>query len=271
MDLIENYQIRINQNIERLLPDFTKEPRRLHEAMYHAVMSGGKRIRPLLTYATGLCFTSDPIKMDNVAVAVELMHCYSLVHDDLPCMDDDDFRRGKPSCHKAFDEGTAVLTGDALQCLAFEIVSREGNSRLVSILTHAGGSFGMAGGQQLDLEAKNKMVSENEAETIHRLKTGALFSAAVELGALSAGCEDETTLSHLRALGILIGLIFQWKDDMEDRVITEVKVKSDCLKKLAYLFKQIELLLNRIGGDPQFLNLIISLLKPSREVLLTQK
>lgn len=268
MDFIENYQTRINRNIERLLPDFTQKPRRLHEAMYHAVMPGGKRIRPLLTYATGLCFTSDPVKMDNVAVAVELMHCYSLVHDDLPCMDDDDFRRGKLSCHKAFDEGTAVLTGDALQCLAFEIVAREGNPRLISTLTYAGGSFGMTGGQQLDLEAKNKMVPEDEVETIHRLKTGALFSAAVELGALSTGYEEETTLSHLRELGILIGLIFQWKDDLEDQVIAEVKAQSDYLKRLAHLFKQIELLLNKIEGDPQFLNLIINLLKPSREVFL---
>lgn len=231
MNFIENYQTRINQNLERLLPNFTQEPRRLHEAMYHAVMPGGKRIRPLLTYATGLCFSSDPVKMDNSAIAIELMHCYSLTHDDLPCMDDDDFRRGQPSCHKAFGEGTAILTGDALQCLAFEIVAREGNPRLISTLTRAGGSFGMAGGQQLDLEAKNKMVSKKEVETIYRLKTGALFSAAVELGALSVGCEEETTLSHLRELGILIGLIFQWKDDIEDQVINEVKAQSDMLKK----------------------------------------
>ena len=270
MDFIENYRTRINQNLERFLPDSTQEPHRLHEAMYYAVMSGGKRIRPLLTYATGLSFTSDPVKMDNAAVSIELIHCYSLTHDDLPCMDDDDFRRGQPSCHKAFDEGTAVLTGDALQCLAFEIVAREDNPRLISILTRAVGSFGMAGGQQLDLEAKNKTISEKEVETIHRLKTGALFSAAVELGALSVGCEEEITLSHLRELGILIGLIFQWKDDTEDQeVINEVKAQPDRLKNLAHLFKQTELLLNKVECDPQFLNLIIEFLKPSHEIFLT--
>ena len=269
MDFIENYRTRINQNLERLLPDCTQEPRRLHKAMYYAVMSGGKRIRPLLTYATGLCFASDPVKMDNAAVAVELIHCYSLVHDDLPCMDDDDFRRGQPSCHKAFDEGTAILTGDALQCLAFEIVAREDNPRLIATLTRAGGSFGMAGGQQLDLEAKNKMVSEKQVETIYRLKTGALFSAAVELGALSVGCEGETTFSHLRELGTLIGLIFQWKDDLEDKVITKAEAQSAILKNLADLSKQTKLLLSTIEGDTQFLNLIIEFLKPSSEVFLT--
>ena len=269
MDFIENYRVRINQNLEKILPDFTQKPRRLHEAMYHAVMSGGKRIRPLLTYATGLCFASNPLKMDNSAVAVELMHCYSLTHDDLPCMDDDDFRRGQPSCHKAFGEGTAILAGDALQCLAFEIVAREGNPRLLSVLARAGGSFGMAGGQQLDLETKNKTVSKKEVKTIYLLKTGALFSAAVELGALSAGCKEETTLSHLRELGMLIGLIFQWKDDIEDQVINEAKEQSDVLKNLSYSFEQVELLLNRIEFDPQFLNLIINFLKPSCEIFLT--
>lgn len=268
MDFTENYQTRINQNLERLLPNCTQEPRRLHAAMYHAVMSGGKRIRPLLTYATGLCFASDPVKMDNAAVAVELMHCYSLVHDDLPCMDDDDFRRGQPSCHKAFDEGTAILTGDALQCLAFEIVAREDNPQLITTLARAGGSFGMAGGQQLDLEAKNKTVSKKQVETIYRLKTGALFSAALELGALSVGCEEEET-ALLRELGTLIGLIFQWKDDIEDQAITEEKAQSVVLKNLTHLFKRTELLLNKIDGNTQFLTLLIDFLKPSREVFLT--
>ncbi|QTS84046.1 polyprenyl synthetase family protein [Coxiella endosymbiont of Amblyomma nuttalli] len=263
MNFIENYQARINQNLRGFLPDHTREPCRLHEAMHYAVTSGGKRIRPLLTYATGLCFTGDPVKMDNSAVAVELMHCYSLVHDDLPCMDNDDFRRGQPSCHKAFNEGTAILVGDALQCLAFEILTRENNPRLIAILARAGGSCGMIGGQQLDLEAKNKTISEKQIKTIHRLKTGSLFRAAVELGALSVGYEEEAILSYLRELGTLIGLIFQRKDDIEDQAIGEIRVQATVSKNLTHLFKQTESLLGKIEGNTRFFNLIIDFLKPT--------
>lgn len=266
MNFIQTYQERVNHHLERLLPDRTEEPTRLHEAMYYAVMSGGKRIRPLLTYATGLCFGGDPRKMDNAAAAVEFIHCYSLVHDDLPAMDDDDFRRGKPSCHKAFDEATAILTGDALQSLAFEMLARENKPRLIATLAHACGSLGMAGGQQLDLEAKNKALSQKQIEKIHHLKTAALFSAAIELGALSADCVDEKILKKLRELGTLIGLIFQWKDDLDDQTIKDQKTQSIIVDNINHLFKKTKQLLNQLEGNTTFLNLMIDLLQSSKAI-----
>ena len=257
MSFISIYQERINRELESIFLGRKKVSARLHEAMIYAVMPGGKRIRPLLTYATGMHLQADLAPIDNVACAIELMHAYSLVHDDLPEMDDDDFRRGKLSCHKAFDAATAILTGDALQCLAFEMLARNNNPQLIDVLANACGSQGMAGGQQLDLEfKKNKEVTSEQIEIIHRLKTGALFSAAIELGALSSGCVDKNKLQKLRELGIIIGVIFQCQDD----IIDQGDEKTPPIMRMSELFNQVECLLNELEGDNSLFHELIHFL-----------
>lgn len=223
-ETIAAYQQRLNQALEQYLPTETTAPQRLHRAMRYAVFNGGKRIRPLLVYATGEALAIAPSQLDAIACAIECVHAYSLIHDDLPAMDDDDLRRGLPTCHKAFDEATAILAGDALQTLAFQILASEqlthftAEQRLAMVraLALASGSIGMAGGQALDLEATGRTLTLAELETIHRLKTGALIQASVNITALAA---PELSLSKLRDLNRYaecIGLAFQVQDDILD-------------------------------------------------------
>src|SRR5205085_9594708 len=177
---------RVEDVVDRLLPSAGEAPQRLHEAMRYAVLGGGKRVRGLLAYAAGELTGADPAVVDHAAAAVELIHAYSLIHDDLPCMDDDDLRRGKPACHVAFGEATALLAGDALQSFAFEILARAGMSDsagAVLVLARAAGSHGMAGGQAIDLVSVDQMLELSELERMHRLKTDALIRAADRLGA----------------------------------------------------------------------------------------
>lgn len=253
------YQKRVNEKLESILLPKTQMTCRLHKAMIYTVMSGGKRIRPLFTYATGISFGCDPTRLDNAACAIELMHTYSLVHDDLPAMDDDDFRRGKLSCHKVFGEATAILTGDALQCLAFDILARDGNARLVSVLANACGPLGMVLGQQLDLETQYKEATSEKIEIIHRLKTGALFRAAIELGVLTAGCVNEKKIQRWCELGMTIGLIFQCQDDLVDEVIGDKKIPL--ASRVNDLFNKVELLLNKLKGDDIFFGELIHFLR----------
>jgi geranylgeranyl pyrophosphate synthase len=217
---------RCQQRIEQYLGDWLNAmpaPARLQEAMCYAVLGGGKRLRPLLVYAAGHDCGADWAVLDPAAAAVELIHCYSLVHDDLPAMDDDDLRRGRPSCHKAFDEATAILVGDALETLAFTVLtshdqpwSSDNRLAAVRILAEAAGATGMVGGQMLDIEAENRSISVPELEHLHRLKTGALIMASVRLGALAAGCTDAALLNGLDQFAGLIGLAFQVQDDLLD-------------------------------------------------------
>ncbi len=216
-------QQRIDNRLAGWLPEPDVQPARLHEAMRYAVLGGGKRMRPLLVYATGMSLGTDPNCLDIPAASVELIHAYSLIHDDLPAMDNDDLRRGRPSCHKAFDEATAILAGDALQSLAFELLASNRAHPNASIqlemlktLAHASGSLGMAGGQCLDLESEGKTLNLESLENIHRLKTGALIRASVRLGALTAGCEDEDVLMLLDEFAAYLGLAFQIQDDVLD-------------------------------------------------------
>jgi len=215
-------QQRINRYLEQQLPPLSNAPERLHRAMHYAVLNGGKRLRPLLVYASGTAFGRKLETLDAPAAAVELIHCYSLVHDDLPAMDDDDLRRGKPTCHKAFNEATAILVGDALQSFAFEHLCNQSELpeniklRMIKTLAIASGSQGMAGGQDLDLAAENKACELTQLETIHRLKTGALIQASIQLGAIAAGYDDHTTLSQLKKFAEYIGLAFQIHDDILD-------------------------------------------------------
>lgn len=212
---------RIEQVLNRLLPAANTQPNRLHQAMRYAALGAGKRVRPFLVYSAGVMLGADETLLDAPAGAVELIHAYSLVHDDLPAMDDDDLRRGRPTCHRAFDEATAILVGDALQTLALEILSTapgvDAATRLAMLTTlaQASGSQGMAGGQALDLAAVGQTIDLAALEQMHRLKTGALISASVQLGALTAHA-DASTQAQLARYARAIGLAFQVRDDILD-------------------------------------------------------
>ena len=204
------------------LPAIDAEPRALHAAMRHAALLGGKRMRPLLVHASGALFDADPLALDTPAVAIELIHAYSLVHDDLPAMDDDDLRRGQPTVHVAFDEATAILAGDALQSLAFAVladapVDADTRVELLRTLATAAGSNGMCGGQALDLGATGdgSTLTVAELEHLHRCKTGALIRAAVRMGA-SCGHAGATDLARLDDYADALGLAFQVRDDILD-------------------------------------------------------
>jgi len=193
----------------------------LNKAMQYATLNGGKRIRPILAYGATLAIGSDLANADRAACAVELMHCYSLVHDDLPAMDDDDLRRGRPTVHKAFDEATAILVGDALQSLAFEVIADSEadpatSLKMVKVLATASGYEGMVAGQAFDFEAVGKPLGLEQLQAMHLLKTGALISASVELGALSAPQLQDKQLAALRRYAALIGLAYQVQDDILD-------------------------------------------------------
>jgi farnesyl diphosphate synthase len=209
--------------LSRLLPSADVAPRRLHEAMRYAVLGGGKRVRPLLAFAAGEVVGAPIERAAVVAAAVELIHAYSLVHDDLPCMDDDVLRRGRPTCHVEFDEATALLVGDALQSLAFDLLSGRtlaadprGQLEMVRLLACAAGSRGMAGGQAIDLEATGKALSLTELEFMHIHKTGALIRCSVLLGAHCGASLEAEELARLDRFAKYIGLAFQVVDDVLD-------------------------------------------------------
>jgi len=209
------------------LPKTDCVPERLHDAMRYSVLGGGKRVRPLLAFAAGELASADIERVTVTAAAVELIHAYSLVHDDLPCMDDDVLRRGKPTCHKAFDEATALLTGDSLQTLAFELLAEkcladapETQLIMITQLARASGSRGMAGGQAFDLASVGKTLSLPELEFMHIHKTGALIRAAVMLGARCSSHLDETQLERLDHFAKSVGLAFQVVDDLLDTEAT---------------------------------------------------
>jgi farnesyl diphosphate synthase len=244
------WRARVDAVLERALPSASEPPRHLHAAMRHAALDGGKRMRPLLVYATGIAFGAAPAALDAPAAAVELIHAYSLVHDDLPAMDDDALRRGKPTVHVAFDEATAILAGDALQALAFELIAdaplaADARVAMLRELAVAAGVRGMCGGQALDIDATgmakrgqsevsrrgSRQIAEHQREIhsdpfslpfslsqlerLHALKTGALLRAAVRLGALAAGVDAEGR-EHLDRYADALGLAFQIRDDLLD-------------------------------------------------------
>lgn len=218
------YLERVEKTLDAVLPDAGTHPARLHEAMRYAVFNGGKRIRPTLAYATGEALGVPLDRLDHAAAAVELIHCYSLVHDDLPAMDDDDVRRGKPTCHRAFDEATAILVGDALQALAFrtlanhvpDAVPAEARLEMVALLSLAAGSRGMAGGQMIDLQAVGQPMDVAQLEDMHIHKTGALIRASVLLAALCDPALSTDTRRHLDHFAKCLGLAFQIQDDVLD-------------------------------------------------------
>jgi geranylgeranyl pyrophosphate synthase len=210
--------------LERALPLASQEPTSLHRAMRYSTLGGGKRLRPCLAYGAALACGGTLAQADAAGASVEMIHAYSLIHDDLPAMDDDDLRRGKPTCHIAFGEATAILAGDALQALAFEVLASDTSAargaatrvEMLRVLASACGSHGMAGGQAFDLDAVGHKLTQAELERMHVHKTGALIRASVHLGALAAGERDDTRIESLLRYGHAVGLAFQIRDDILD-------------------------------------------------------
>ena len=217
-------QNRVEKALEDRLPSGQLLPQKLHQAMRYCVLDGGKRMRPMLTYCTGKTLGITPEALDGPACAVEFIHVYSLIHDDLPAMDDDDLRRGKATCHVAFDEATAILAGDALQALAFEILAHdpsitataEGRLKMIVALAKASGSQGMVGGQAIDLQSVGTRLNLPELENMHIHKTGALIRASVNMATLAKADIDSTVATKLDHYAKCIGLSFQVKDDILD-------------------------------------------------------
>lgn len=217
-------QVRVNAQLTQLLANHPSPSKELNEAMSYGLLNGGKRLRPFLVYATGQLLGAKLEDLDRPAAAIELIHTYSLVHDDLPAMDDDDLRRGKPTCHKQFSEATAILVGDALQTLAFQYLAHPEQPAalaLVANLAQASGSQGMVGGQMLDLAAEGtaNQLSLEELEQLHLHKTGALITSAVTLGAL-VGQANASQLTNLHSFAKALGLAFQVEDDVLDIIGT---------------------------------------------------
>jgi geranylgeranyl pyrophosphate synthase len=221
-EFIDDVKQRTHEALDRLVPAAIVEPTRLHEAIRWSLFAGGKRIRPVIVFATGQTFGASFEQLETTAAAIEMIHTYSLIHDDLPSMDDDDLRRGKATCHKQFGEATAILAGDVLQTLAFKSIAEDANlpaeirAGLIStIATGAGTPSGMVSGQQLDLEGEGESLDINNVEQIHLQKTGALISAAAASGAIIGGA-SENELSSIGSYGQKLGLLFQITDDLLD-------------------------------------------------------
>ena len=227
---LDIYQKRVNAALDKYLPKEDPPEHNLAEAIRYSVIGGGKRIRPAMVYAAGEAMGVKTNLLDIPACAVEMIHAYSLVHDDLPAMDDDDLRRGRPTCHKAFDEATAMLAGDALQALAYEILAKDDHEELtpehriemLSLLTEASGAHGMAGGQAVDLASVGKQLTLEQLEHMHQLKTGALIRASVLLGGMCKQDVSQQELDLLSNYASCIGLSFQIQDDILD-VVSDTK------------------------------------------------
>jgi farnesyl diphosphate synthase len=231
---IAHYTERVAAKLDSILPAATHSPQLLHEAMRYAVFNGGKRVRPLLVYAVGECLQISEQVLDAPAAAIELIHAFSLVHDDLPAMDDDDLRRGKPTVHRQYDEATAILAADALQPLAFSVLAdipnapRQTRSRLVKMVADACGSLGMTGGQSLDLSAEGRELSVDEIEHMYAMKTGALIHASVVAPTLLSNAVSDEQSAAIEAFGRTIGIAFQIKDD-----ILDVEGETEIIGKLS--------------------------------------
>ena len=221
-ELIKRVRTDVDKSLDRLVPAADVQPRRLHEAVRWSLFAGGKRVRPVIVYAVGETFGATPDRLAASAAALEMVHTYSLIHDDLPSMDNDDLRRGRATCHRQFDEATAILAGDVLQTLAFraiaddEQLSDAERVRVISTLANESATpYGMVDGQQLDLDAEGKTLSIDEIEAIHSRKTGALISAAAEIGAVIGGAGMDETHA-IKQYSERLGLLFQITDDLLD-------------------------------------------------------
>ncbi len=222
--LLETYQKRVDAALDKYLPSDDPPEHNLAAAIRYSVIGGGKRIRPAMVYAAGEAMGVSTDLLDIPACAVEMIHAYSLIHDDLPAMDDDDLRRGRPTCHKNFNEATAILAGDALQALAYEILAKDDHKELtpehriemLSLLTEASGAHGMAGGQAVDLASVGKQLTLDQLEHMHQLKTGALIRASILLGGMCKQDISQPEIDMLSNYALCIGLSFQIQDDILD-------------------------------------------------------
>jgi len=238
---LEGYQKRINDYLSLTLDKFAVNDEKLLAAMRYGLLIGGKRMRPYLAYITGECIGATLSDIDGIAAALECIHAYSLLHDDLPAMDDDDLRRGKPTCHKAFDEATAILAGDSLQTLAFDILANHTFSSkiqgkqitLIQQLVQASGYQGMCGGQALDLSATNRKISIEELEKLHALKTGALLEASVLMAAECNPIVTDSEKEQLAKYAQLVGLAYQVRDDIIDITSTDEELGKPAGSDLA--------------------------------------
>jgi len=249
----------LEDHLDQTLPSAGAAPQRLHAAMRHAVLGGGKRMRALLVYASGTLLQADETTLHAPAIAVELIHAYSLVHDDLPAMDDDDLRRGKPTVHIAFDEATAILAGDALQTLAFErLATADATATLrvdwLATLAQASGAAGMCGGQALDIDATGSQQSLDDLQRMHALKTGALIRAAVRMGALAGGA-DAATLTRLDGFADALGLAFQVRDDILDIEASSAQLGKTAGKDVAQAKSTYPALLGMDGAKTKLAEL----------------
>jgi len=250
---------RINRKLEKLLPKKLGAAQNISQAMRYAVLTGGKRLRPILVYAVGETFGANLAKIDAAAAAIELIHASSLVHDDLPAMDNDTLRRGMPTCHVAFDEATAILVGYALMTLAFELLP---STTLVKELAFAAGPKGMILGQDIDIHLDKNYITIAKLEKMHQLKTGALIRAAVTMGALCAGINDNKTLELLQKFALSLGAAFQIQDDIFDALantkqkelnyVTLVGVKK-AKNKVAELWQNANHTLEQLDVDTSLL------------------
>ncbi|QHG87533.1 polyprenyl synthetase family protein [Xanthomonas sp. NCPPB 1638] len=257
--LFDHWIARAERGLDACLPAATLPPQRLHAAMRHAVLGGGKRLRPLLVYASGTLFGTAEDVLDSPAVAVELIHAYSLVHDDLPAMDDDALRRGQPTVHIAFDEATAILAGDALQARAFELlaaapVGAELRVGWLQRLATAAGAAGMCGGQALDIDATGQLQSLSELQRMHALKTGALIRAAVRMGALS-GAAAPADQQRLDDFADALGLAFQVRDDILDVESSSAQLGKTAGKDVAQAKSTYPALLGMAGAKAKLAEL----------------
>ena len=216
----------VEAKFEEFLPSEKDRPCRLHEAMRYSMFAGGKRLRPALVRAAFDLFGGKGESVWYAMSALEMLHTFSLIHDDLPCIDNDDFRRGKPTSHKQFGEATAVMAGDALCVLAFELMGKTGNAKAIEVLAHLLGTFGMIGGEMIDIECEGKKVDLETVDYIHYHKTAALIEASLEVGALLAGASDKD-VETIRKYGRSIGLAFQIVDDILDIVSTTEELGKD--------------------------------------------
>ena len=220
----KTHQTHIDQVLLRYLPDINSTPKILHESMHYSVLNGGKRFRPILVYAVGKTQNINTHLLDACASSIELIHSYSLIHDDLPAMDDDNLRRGKETCHIRYDEATAILAGDAIQAYAFDVllnhlpdkIPSDTKIEVMKVLAQASGSSGMAGGQAIDLASANKTISLNTLENMHQKKTGALIKACVSMANLCCNITDKSLFEKLENYAHYLGLNFQITDDILD-------------------------------------------------------
>src|SRR6476661_5513296 len=244
-DTLEEGRVAADQALERLIPAATQHPASIHKAMRHSVFAGGKRLRPILCREAGRMIDGKlPVGIDELGAALEMLHTYSLIHDDLPALDNDDLRRGRPTCHKVFGEAMAILAGDALQTQAYEVLARlrcpaDSRVRIIEEIAHGTGTVGgMIGGQVVDLEAEHTKPDVATLEYIHRSKTAALITAAAVSGSIFAGANSATT-SRIRAFGQSIGLAFQIVDDVLDVTQSSEQLgktagKDSATEKLTY-------------------------------------